>query len=158
MLYHRHIEIAFHPVTSYIRDLSFKCRVLSKEASSTIFKESGTWSSRELNQRPPAHQASALPLEHCVRSPYWYDRHVISTKQCVAHFLLSNSLKWLSYLRLHRYLFYPFTFCFSQQDNGRVIIMIIPLWEKIYLRVHPKIALTTYPSSPSFWWSKIQII
>ena len=50
MLYHRHIDIAFHQVTFYSRqqgnwpyvlDLSFKCWALCKEASSTIFKVFG---------------------------------------------------------------------------------------------------------------------
>ena len=44
-------------------DLSFKCRALSKEASSTIL----VWPGRESNPRPPAHQASALPLDHQVQ-------------------------------------------------------------------------------------------
>ena len=51
----------------------FKCRALSKEASSTIRK---IWYEVfELNPRPPAHQVSALPLDQRVRLPDhadWY--------------------------------------------------------------------------------------
>ena len=53
MLCRRHIDIAIHPVIFYIQqwesrpyfhDLTFKCRALSKEASSTILKVFGmTW-------------------------------------------------------------------------------------------------------------------
>ena len=88
-----------------------ECRVLSKEASSTIFQslepttshtpgkrsttscssstKSLVWSGQELNPQPPIHQASALLLDHWVWSRDWMEIGI--TYMCyLSHSHVSN--------------------------------------------------------------------
>ena len=71
MLYHRHIDIAFHPVTLYSRqwgnrpcvlDLSFKSRALRKREDQVPFLQSLVWPGRESNPRTPGEHFTTRPL------------------------------------------------------------------------------------------------